>query len=207
MDLEIKPQHELSEARLASEYGVSRTPVREAFQRLARCNLVSIYPQRGTFVSRIDIQRVRKAHFIVDSLERPLARRAAERMTDTIATQMQREIIMQRTFAQFGDRLEFLASDDHFHALLAKAAAFESIWEDLQETKFHMDRIRRMSLISEAHMLAVADKHEAILENLVARDPDLAEKNVSSHLETIFKSIDTVREQHPDYFVDGVDTA
>jgi DNA-binding GntR family transcriptional regulator len=51
LSMQLKPFQELSEARLAAEFGVSRTPVREAFARLARRGLVDIYPQRGTLVS------------------------------------------------------------------------------------------------------------------------------------------------------------
>ncbi|WDR02035.1 GntR family transcriptional regulator [Devosia algicola] len=51
LDMKLEPFQELSEARLATEFGVSRTPVREALARLARRGLVDILPQRGTRVS------------------------------------------------------------------------------------------------------------------------------------------------------------
>jgi GntR family transcriptional regulator, rspAB operon transcriptional repressor len=54
--MELQPFQELSEARLAAEFGGSRTPVRGAFARLARRSLVDIYPQRGTLVSPLSEQ-------------------------------------------------------------------------------------------------------------------------------------------------------
>jgi len=81
LDMQLKPFQELSEARLAAEFGVSRTPVREAFARLARRGLVDIYPQRGTLVSPLSEGLMAKSRFIREALERPLARLAAEKLT------------------------------------------------------------------------------------------------------------------------------
>ena len=203
LDMDLKPFQELSEARLAAEFGVSRTPVREAFGRLARRNLVDIYPQRGTLISPISIQRVAKARFIRDSLERPLVRLAAEKLAEPIKTQLQREIVMQRTFAELGDDRNFMASDDLFHALIAKAAGFEAIWEDLGEAKFHMDRVRRLSLLSQAHMFQLVTEHEQILDRLKARDPDGAEAAIRDHLTSVMRELEIIQSMHSEYFADG----
>ena len=85
LDMELEPFRELSEARLAAEFGISRTPVREALARLARRGLVDILPQRGTRVSPLSVDRIAKSRFIREALERPLARLAAEKMTPEIS--------------------------------------------------------------------------------------------------------------------------
>jgi GntR family transcriptional regulator, rspAB operon transcriptional repressor len=202
LDMELKPFEELSEARLAAELGVSRTPVREALARLARRNLVDVYPQRGTLVSPISIQRVAKARFIRDALERPLARLAAENLTGEIAARLEREVALQRTFANLGDDRSFMESDDQFHALIAKAAGFESIWEDVGEAKFHMDRIRRLSLLSKSRMLAIVKEHTEIFECMKQHDSEGAEAGIKRHLRSVFIDIDSIRNEHPEYFLD-----
>ena len=70
LDMELRPFQELSEARLAAEFGVSRTPVREALARLARRGLVEILPQRGTIVSPLSEDLIAKSRFIREALER-----------------------------------------------------------------------------------------------------------------------------------------
>ena len=85
LDMQLQPFQELSEARLAAEFGVSRTPVREALARLARRGLVDILPQRGTRVSPLSEKLIAKSRFIREALERPLARLAAENLTPEIA--------------------------------------------------------------------------------------------------------------------------
>ena len=200
LDMQLRPFQELSEARLASEFGVSRTPVREALARLARRGLVSILPQRGTVVSPLSEQMMAKSRFIREALERPLARMAAEMLTAEIAALMDREIALQRTFAGLSDDQSFLQSDDRLHALIAKAAGFESIWDDVREAKFHMDRVRRLSLLSQAHMYFIIDEHEEIVARLKAHDVDGAEASIEVHLQSVVRELDLIRQAHPDYF-------
>jgi len=202
LDMDLKPFEELSEARLAGEFGVSRTPVREALARLARRGLVDVYPQRGTLVSPISIQRVAKARFIRDALERPLARLAATKVNAELASQMEREIALQETYARLGDDKSFLQSDDQFHALIAKAAGYESIWEDVGEAKFHMDRIRRLSLLSKARMVQITKEHTEIFDAIRAHDGAEAEASIAQHLQSVFTDIDAIRADHPDYFLE-----
>lgn len=203
LDMDLKPFDEMSEARLATELGVSRTPVREALARLARRSLVDVYPQRGTLVSPISIQRVAKARFIRDALERPLARLAATNFTPEIGSQIEREIALQKTFAELGDDRSFMRSDDQFHALIAKAAGFESIWEDVGEAKFHMDRIRRLSLLSKPRMLHITEEHTDIYQAIRARDSAGAEASIAEHLKSVFVDIESIRAEHPEYFNDA----
>jgi DNA-binding GntR family transcriptional regulator len=200
LDMQLPPFQELSEARLAAEFGVSRTPVREAFARLARRGLVEILPQRGTIVSPLSENLIAKSRFIREALERPLARLAAERLTPEIAALLKREIVLQQTFAGLGDDQDFLQSDDRFHALIAKAAGFESIWDDVREAKFHMDRIRRLSLLSQEHMLHITDEHMEIYDSMRAHDVALAEASIVRHLQSVFTDIDVIRRDHPEYF-------
>lgn len=200
LDMDLRPFQELSEARLATEFGVSRTPVREAFARLARRGLVDIYPQRGTLVSPLSVQRVERSRFIREALERPLARLAAEKITPELVSLLEREIALQRTFAGLGDDQSFLGSDDRFHALIARAAGFESIWDDVREAKFHMDRVRRLSLLSQERMFALVGEHEEIFDRLKARDPDGAEASIKRHLLSVVLELEHIQSTHPEYF-------
>jgi DNA-binding GntR family transcriptional regulator len=200
LDMQLRPFQDLSEARLAAEFGVSRTPVREAFARLARRGLVDILPQRGTRVAPLSADLMAKSRFIREALERPLARLAAEKLTPEIATLLAREVALQHTFADLSDDQSFLQSDDRFHALIARAAGFESIWDDVREAKFHMDRVRRLSLLSQEHMYFIVGEHEEILARLKAHDVDGAEASIQVHLISVVREMDIIRARHPEYF-------
>lgn len=200
LDMQLRPFQELSEARLAAEFGVSRTPVREALARLARRGLVDILPQRGTRVAPLSADLMAKSRFIREALERPLARLAAEKLTPEIATLLTREIALQHTFADLADDQSFLQSDDQFHALIAKAAGFEAIWDDVRDAKFHMDRVRRLSLLSQEHMYFIVREHEEILTHLKAHDAEGADASIQVHLVSVVREMDVIRSRHPEYF-------
>src|SRR4051794_39981607 len=80
----IQPGEKISENDLARRFGVSRTPAREAMQRLADEGLLEIFPQSGTFVARIPYEELPEAMVIRQSLERTTASMAA-----TLATRSQ----------------------------------------------------------------------------------------------------------------------
>ncbi len=58
VNLNLKPGQAISENEIAELLGVSRTPVREAFLELAKASIVEVYPQKGTYISLIDMEMV-----------------------------------------------------------------------------------------------------------------------------------------------------
>ncbi|HEY0918754.1 GntR family transcriptional regulator, partial [Devosia sp.] len=78
----LRPLEPIREAELSERLGVSRTPVREALLRLASLGLVDIYPQSGTRVAPIRLEKVRAAQLIREAVEVEVIRRACETITD-----------------------------------------------------------------------------------------------------------------------------
>src|SRR5690606_24958456 len=77
----LRPLESIREAELSERLGVSRTPVREALLRLANLGLVDIYPQSGTRVAPIRLEKVRAAQLIREAVEVEIVRRACETIT------------------------------------------------------------------------------------------------------------------------------
>src|SRR5690625_3012612 len=80
--LQLAPGAVLSEAHLAKELSIGRTPVREALQRLAREGLIVILPRRGILVSEINVKRQLRLLEVRRELERLMARASALRASD-----------------------------------------------------------------------------------------------------------------------------
>lgn len=73
--------------------------------------------------------------------------------------------------------------------------------DDVREAKFHMDRVRRLSLLSQQHMYFIIGEHQEILERLKSHDVDGADASMAVHLISVMRELDLIRENHPEYFL------
>jgi DNA-binding GntR family transcriptional regulator len=202
VQLQLRPGNPLSEADIGRQLGVSRQPVREAFIKLAESGLVEIRPQRGTFVRLISIREVSNARFLREAIEVAILKKAVREATDQDIATLKQLLREQRLAATGDDTVAFLRLDERFHQVLAKSADCEDAWRVLEGLKAQMDRVRYLSLPNATPLKTIIDQHEVILEALVARSPDAAEKAMQLHLSEILHSLPKLAERFPEYFLD-----
>ena len=157
-----RPGDPISEKELAQQFGVSRTPVREALLRLAEERLVEIFPQSGTFVARIPLADLPEAILVRRSLEVTMAELAAQRRKPEGLNAMAKAIERQKLAAEQQDMNAFHQSDDDFHAAIALTADHPSVWGLVQSVKTQVDRYRRLTLPVPGRMKVVISDHEPI---------------------------------------------
>ena len=203
LGMRLLPGAALSEKDIAESYGVSRTPVREALLRLAEERLLDIYPQVGTFVSRIRLDGLSDAMVIRTALERVTVRAAAERTDAATGAELRANLARQRATDRAGDLDAFHAADEDFHQIIARAAGHPHLWRVVKQEKVQVDRCRLLTLPQPTRRKRVMAQHAAILEAILAADPDAAEAAMTAHLADVLPSIETLREAHPDYFEAG----
>ena len=194
MSLRLKPGDPISEKEVAARYGVSRTPVREAIQRLADERLVEIFPQSGTFVARIPYDDLPEAMVIRKALETASVRLAAEKASRSQLLALATIVEQQREAAEVDDRGAFHRADEAFHAKIAEISGFPGIWRQVLQVKVQVDRYRRLTLTQEGRMAQVIADHERILAGITAGKPAEAEAGMAMHLDAVLP--DTV-EGHP----------
>lgn len=200
--LEIPPGAALSENDLATAFGVSRTPVREALLRLADEGLVEIVPKSGTTVSRIPYTQLGEAIVIRKALEEVAVREASSRATKSQLTGLWALIERQHEAATADDRDAFHAADDAFHAAVAEAAGYPGIWRLVNQVKVQVDRMRHLTLPEAGRMLRVTKEHAAVLTAMEKRDGEKAIAAMRHHLDGLEQSLPEIRRRNPDYFVD-----
>ena len=196
----LTPGQALSENEIATSLGVSRQPVREAFIKLSEAGLVSIRPQRGTFVVKISVKQVTDARFVREAVEVAVARRACEVMSDKGIADLKRILTAQRDAST---PARFLALDEEFHRSLALGVDCDYAWRVVEEMKAQMDRVRYLSLPQATPIKRLVDQHAAIIAAIATRDADAAEKAVRAHLAEILTSLPMLERQHPDLFETG----
>jgi GntR family transcriptional regulator, rspAB operon transcriptional repressor len=197
---QLAPGRQLSENELAARLGVSRTPVREALQRLREERLVAVVPQLGTFVTRISASAVGDAQFVREALECAAIREAAVLATDADVADLQAIVERQEETRETDDFDRFYALDDELHRALCDLSGHEIAWSLSQRAKGHLNRIRRLSLPEPGYIEEMIAEHRAVVAAVGDHSPDAAETALRHHLRMVLSTLPAIRAQHPDYF-------
>lgn len=202
---EIPPGHSLSEKELAGVLGVSRTPVREALQRLSDDGLVIVRPQQGTETSRISVRRVREAQFVRELLERSALKLTFERDEPMPLSGLQHQVASQERAIHDRDFAAFFESDQRFHRALSALSGFDSLGRIADTARAHLDRVRALSLPEPKTMQRMVHEHELILEHLGAHHQHEADEVMRGHLRNVLRVLPKMSARYPDYFAPEAD--
>ncbi len=174
----------ITEVNVAAELGLSRTPVREAFSRLASEGLLKLYPKRGALVvpvSPAEVESVMETRLLVEqfAIEKVIL------LETELGTDPADAIAKQERFAAVDDLRRFVAADHQFHRAFVAAAA-NTILLQLHDSM--RDRQHRMGLAAlardDARTPQALEEHRALLRAVKARDADSARTIIQTHLHT-----------------------
>jgi GntR family transcriptional regulator, rspAB operon transcriptional repressor len=200
--LELPPGSALSRASLATQFGVSSTPIRDALMRLEEEGLVDVFPQHATVVSRIDVHRAQHAHFLRQALELEIVRMLALTAKAALVAELDRLIARQQQFAKAGEFESFMAADNDFHAALYAAADKHDLWTLVRSRSGHIDRLRRLHLPSPGKAQDIVRHHKLIAKAIGAGEPDQAQQHLRAHLSGTLSDLAKIRAHHPEYLSD-----
>ncbi len=198
--LERPPGIALSEKDLCTAFGVSRTPVREALQRLAEEDLVDVFPHSGTYVSRISFKEAEEGFVIRNALEIESVRRASTFITDPQILHLQDIIKRMRRILDENRLVDYIDEDDALHESIAVYSALPRIWKFINLAKVHLDRMRQLSAPVPGHLSEVTEQHAAIVHALSRRNVKQAELAMRIHLESSFAVMARLMQNADDLF-------
>ncbi|PYG28924.1 GntR family transcriptional regulator [Pelagimonas varians] len=181
-----QPGARVSEKDVATELGVSKTPVREAFIRLSEEGLMDIRPQSGSYVSKISFERVYESLMLRRALEMAVAAEAASQRGAIDLIKLQDLIDLQTQAAAQGDGPWFLKLDREFHSALIEIAKMPSASRIIRALLGTVDRVQtiRMSKGKNRHQEVIA-AHQDILDAISLRDGPAAAAAMDAHLNCI----------------------
>jgi DNA-binding GntR family transcriptional regulator len=179
--LEIPPLSAIDESALMAELEIGRTPIREALQRLAFENLVSIAPRRGIFVTDVSITDLQRIFEIRMVLEGFCARLAAQRATPCQLAEMG-TVIRELDAVRNEDARTLLAIDERFHTLLYQAAGNQFLADSLEHLQALSFRIFYLVLNRLGSVRWTVEQHREIIEVLQAQDGARAEALLQQHI-------------------------
>lgn len=199
--MRLLPGTALNEKTFIEQFGVSRTPVREALIRLGEDGLVDIFPQSGTFVARIPVDLIPESVVIRQALEGTTAEHAA-RLASKDGIDKLDELIDLQQFHAARDKLDlFHEADDSFHEAVAEISGFPGIWQHLKLVKIQIDRARRMTVPVLGRIDQVLSEHKRIRDAIAAHDAQEAVIAMKQHLNAVLPDIDELRQSRPEFFI------
>jgi len=196
----LRPGEALSETRIAEQHGISRTPVREVFQHLAKEGLLRVVPQIGTFVAPISLAAVSASQFIREALECRAVRQAAERVTRMQIAELRRQIAQQTRAIDAGDHLAFFTLDEAMHRHILAIAGHPKVWDLIASVKAQLDRVRHLSLEDGDWLEMIFRQHREIVRRIAVHDAPGAEQAMQAHLRTVFGAIERIAAAHAEFF-------
>ncbi|GIO34550.1 MULTISPECIES: GntR family transcriptional regulator [Paenibacillus] len=201
LHLELEPGTKISEKEIADELNVSRTPVREAFMKLAEEELLDIIPQSGTVVSRINLKHVEEGRFIREKIEKEIVALACEQFGEPYRFRMEANIVMQDVCATQNNYYKLFELDEEFHQILFEATRKERTWKMIQQLNIHFNRLRLLRLSKDSNWRNIIEQHKEIYRLIEGQEKEQAMQMMENHLRLVVIEQDMLKEKYPHYFV------
>ncbi|MBU1176789.1 MAG: GntR family transcriptional regulator [Alphaproteobacteria bacterium] len=198
--LELLPGARLSEQEIATRFGASRQPVREALIALAKSGFLEARPNRGTVVVKISVQQMLEARFVREAVEVAVVRRASENFDPMTREQVATNLRQQKDVVGSEDPHQFRLLDAKFHFYLAKGAGCSLAWHTIADTKAQFDRVGNLMIIKRDNRELLLEQHKAIVDAIDVHDPDTAEAVMREHLHYILRDLPAAAEIYRDWF-------
>ena len=178
---ELAPGSWIDEMRLAEEYGISRTPMREALKVLAAEGLVTMKVRRGAYVTEVNDKDQRDVYHLLALLESDAAGVVAQHASDAQLQDLQ--ALHQELVAAVADTERFFEVNERFHMRLLEIA--DNRWRDqmVADLRKVMKLNRHNSLLKSGRIEESLSEHQALLDALLARDAAASVQRMKAHFE------------------------
>ena len=180
----LKAGEKVAEPELAERFGISRTPIREAFRQLESEGYLTVIPRKGAVVTSLSERDVEEFYAIKSILEGYAARMAAEKMTQKDIDRLEAINDRLELLAQQGDVKTFFRVHNEFHETFIRAAENEKLLELINQLMMKFNRLRMASLSLPGRMEISVEEHRNMIQAFKNHDGDKADSLVR-HAATI----------------------
>ncbi|MGA9412832.1 MAG: GntR family transcriptional regulator [Roseobacter sp.] len=186
---ELVPGTNVPEKDLCLQFGVSRTPMREALKVLATEGLVRLEPNRGAWVTQVTVNEVNEVFPVLGALEALSGQLACKHITDAEVEAVR--LLHQQMVESYEARNldEYFSINQEIHKAILTAARNDTLTVSCQTLSLRMQRARYLANMSEERWRMALDEHERILRFLSERNGKKLAQTLSDHLETKRASI------------------
>ena len=178
----LEPGEKVREKLLTEQFGVSRTPLREALKVLAAEGLLELIPNRGAVITRLsegELDEVFSVLAVLEGLAGELAARTASDGEVARISKMTREL---RQSYQDADRPTYFRINQAIHKAILEAASNDTLTRSHELLAYRAQRARYQANLTPERWRVAVEEHEAIAEALEARDAERCAALMRSHL-------------------------
>ncbi len=197
--LKRPPGSALSDKKISSELGISRTPLREAFLKLLEEDLIVVIPSSGTYVTKIQVNSLRESYFIRKALEGAAVSDFVDMATNKDIDRLE-EILNRQKDTLNKDRQEFYKIDNQFHHHIFEVTQHQKAWDIVVTVKAQLDRVRYLTIIDETRMIEIIKEHQQVISDIRNRKKDDASQSLMSHIDYSFSIIEKTISSYRNYF-------
>ncbi len=198
-----KPGQHLREKDLCDDLQVSRTPIRDALNRLGQEGLVVVKPHKGVFVRKFTKKNIQDYYQTRAVLEGLGAELAAKNVTDSskreflMILEKMKESLLTEKRKQLGDKA-LIKWNDYFHDYVFKIAGNEVLDKMRKTLAYPIALIRVTSWIDDGRRLQTLKEHENIIKAIVAEDSQKAKQYAELHIYNAWRSAEENWDRLPD---------
>ena len=186
---ELKPGAWIDEQAIAEQYGISRTPLREALKVLASEGLVTLKPRRGCYVTEISERDLDEIFSVMALLEGQCARDATGKAAETDLAQFRKLHDALEAAADRSDINGFFEANQAFHHAVQRVADNHWLQHVIEDLRKVIKLPRHHSLFSDGRLEQSLAEHRDILKAMLARDPAAAEAAMRTHIHSGRKAL------------------
>ena len=179
---QLEPGSWIDELKLCAEYGISRTPMREALKVLAVEGLVTMKVRRGAYVTEMSGEDVVQVYHLLALLESDAAAEVARRATDAQRTEL--AALHERLEKQVRQRDAFFTTNEQFHLKLLDIAGNRWRTQIVADLRKVMKLNRHHSLFKQGRLADSLAEHRALMAAIEARDATRARRLMTAHFDS-----------------------
>ncbi len=192
----LAPGQRLVEADLISEFGVSRSSLREAMKRLSEAGLIISRHNFGSRVRQLTRENICSIYQAREALEGMAARLAAQRITPSSRNELKGLLSRLKAHSKAGEIEAYLAANTEFHDMIIRISQNDEIGELIEKLTTPIVRLQFRTLINRSIIRQSNDEHEVIAKAIMRKDGDAAEQAIRHHIQGGLALVQSMPDQH-----------
>lgn len=201
LTMELPPGTYISRNDISEQLEISKTPIREALQRLELDGLVKIFPQSKTLVTKLNIEEIKRKNFLRIAIEAEVIKKMIELYDEEVIAKLEEILEKQKeSIEDIGKLDDFNNLDNDFHNTMFKAVGQEELNSLLRSKMGHKIRANRLELPRQGKVKNLYEDHRAILDGIKEKNIQKADEALRTHLSRTISKIEDLKKEKPYFF-------